>query len=57
VVHFDEGDGDVQLGKACFERVDDMACRAVAGINDELERLDGGWFDVSQQMLDVGGED
>jgi phosphomannomutase/phosphoglucomutase len=44
------------LRKTRFERVNDMARCAVAGIDYELERLDGGRFDVGQQMIDKWGE-
>ncbi|SAB61585.1 Uncharacterised protein [Enterobacter hormaechei] len=53
VVHFDEGHRHVQCLKAGFKCIDNRACRAVAGVNHQLQRFEVRHVDVAQQVVDV----
>ncbi len=53
VVYFDEGHRHVQRLKAGFKCIDNRACRAVTGVNHQLQRFEVCHVDVAQQVVDV----
>ncbi|CZY75713.1 Uncharacterised protein [Enterobacter cloacae] len=53
VVYLDEGHRHVQRLKAGFQGIHHRARRAVAGVDDQLQRLKVRHVDVTQQVIDV----
>ena len=46
--------GTCEFPETRFDHIDDMSGGAIAGIDDQLQRLELRWLDVAQQVLDIG---
>ena len=56
-MYLDEFDGNAELPEAGFDHIDDMPGGAVAGIDDQLERLELRQVNIAQQVLHVRLQD
>ncbi len=54
VMDFNEGHRHVKRFKAGFKGIHHWTCRTVAGVDNQLQRLEVREVDVAQQVVDIG---